>query len=280
MTTRLSRDVSEALVRDGYVRIPSTLDLPTLEAMRAACDRVISSASRDHFEANWTTGSMLAVERDPWFAELIGLPATLGALRELELGQVVWSAGYVISKPAGGPRLFWHQDWLWWNHPIALDAVPHQLFAMFYAVDTERENGCLRVVPGSHRQWLPAHDQLTTAHSKAALSGEVGGDNTMFGDLDGEVDVPVRAGDLLLGDSRLLHAAHANGSTEPRTLVTLWYHPAYDCLPPEIQAYFALHHGTALNGWPAEARNRIDCALPYCDETVTPLGICRDPQPT
>ena len=271
-------DTREMLAVDGYARIPNVLNAVQVAALRQACQRILDTASQEHLATNRTTGSMLGVERDPWFAELISLPRTLSVLRGLGLGQVAWSAGYVISKPAGGPRLFWHQDWLWWNHPVSYEPVPHQLFAMFYAVDTDRSNGCLRVVPGSHRRRLPAHDELVTAHSKAALSGEDSG-STMFGDLKGEVDVLVSAGDLLLGDSRLLHAAHANASDAPRALVTLWYHPAYDALPDGIQAYLTKNYASSLAAWPVETRNRIDCALPYgdCNAAVTP--ICRDPDP-
>jgi ectoine hydroxylase-related dioxygenase (phytanoyl-CoA dioxygenase family) len=37
------------------------------------------------------------------------------------------------------------------------------------------------------------------------------------------VDVEVKAGDLVLGDARLLHAAHANNSDRRRTLITMWW---------------------------------------------------------
>lgn len=36
------------------------------------------------------------------------------------------------------------------------------------------------------------------------------------------------AGDLLIGDARLLHAAHPNRSTERHTCLTLWHYPRYD----------------------------------------------------
>ena len=52
----------------------------------------------------------------------------------------------------------------------------------------------------------------------------------------GEVDVPVRAGDVVAGDARLLHSAHANRSDERRTVLTVWYCPAYDDLPEEVLA--------------------------------------------
>lgn len=271
-------DIRQRIEHHGYAIVPGIVDLPALDRLRAACDRRLAAASADHLARNRTTGSMLGVEHDPAFAEIIAWQPTLGILRALGYGQVAWSAGYVISKPAGGPRLFWHQDWLWWTHPISTAAVPHQLFAMYYMVDTDVGNGCLRVVPGSHRQRLPAHDQLLTAHSDAALSG-ADPSHPMFGDIEGEVDVPVRAGDVLIGDARLLHAAHANSSDANRTLVTLWYHPAYDRMPPEIQTHLTRDYGGVLRDWSVEDRNRIDCALPYRmhHDEVDAWPICREP---
>ena len=261
------------LLDDGFAIVPEVLGRAGVDLLRALCDRRVAAASAAHLAANRTTGSMLGVEADPAFAELIAWRPALDVIRSLGFGQLAWSAGYVISKPPGGPRLFWHQDWLWWTHPLSADPVPHQLFAMYYAVDTDRANGCLRVVPGSHRQHLPAHDRLATAHSAAALAGEDAG-APMFG----EIDVPVKAGDLLIGDSRLLHAAHANTGGVPRTLLTLWYHPAYDKLAPELQNYLAEHHGASLSGWEAEDRNRIDCTLPYRTQYTAAWPIERTPQ--
>ena len=43
--------------------------------------------------------------------------------------------------------------------------------------------------------------------------------------VDGAVDVPVQAGDLILGDARVLHGARKNQTEQRRSLVTLWYMP-------------------------------------------------------
>jgi ectoine hydroxylase-related dioxygenase (phytanoyl-CoA dioxygenase family) len=268
--------VRAGLLEQGFAIVPDVLGTRGLAELRAAAERRLTAGSAEHFEKHRTTGSMLSVADEPAFADVIAWAPTLDVLRRLAFGRVAFSAGYVIHKPPGGPRLFWHQDWLWWTHPISADPVPHQLFAMYYLVDTDRSNGCLRAVPGSHRTRLPAHDRLARAHSTEALSGADSA-HPMFGDLEGEVDVPVRAGDLLIGDARLLHAAHRNGSDSGRTLVTLWYHPAYDRLPGELQAHLADSYGGALAHWPAAARNRIDCLLPYRTGEHAAWPICRDP---
>ena len=42
-----------------------------------------------------------------------------------------FSSGYVISKPAGGPALFWHQDWWGWRHPISREGRIAQVACLF-----------------------------------------------------------------------------------------------------------------------------------------------------
>jgi hypothetical protein len=61
--------------------------------------------------------------------------------------------------------------------------------------------------------------------------------------------------------------------------VTLWYHPAYDLLPDTIQAHLAERHGAALDAWPRDARNRIDCLLPYRTSVAEARAVERVPQP-
>ena len=55
---------------------------------------------------------------------------------------------------------------------------------------------------------------------------------TMFSDHADQVDVCVKAGDLVLADARVLHSAYRNQTDERRTLVLAWHRrpdtvPAY-----------------------------------------------------
>ena len=80
-----------------------------------------------------------------------------------------------------------------------------------------------------------------------------------------EVDVPAKAGDLLIGDARLLHAAHANETEERRTLITLWYQPDLRALPERIQAQMAAKVQQAPADWPPEAQERYRAMLATYD---------------
>ncbi len=59
-------------------------------------------------------------------------------------------------------------------------------------------------------------------------------------DAVGSVDVPVRRGDMVIGDARMLHATNSNDSSGRRTVITLWFQPDYDNLPLKTQAQMLL----------------------------------------
>eukprot|EP01045_Picozoa_sp_COSAG04_P023303 COSAG04_NODE_2749_length_3644_cov_4.300705_5_plen_116_part_00 len=74
---------------------------------------------------------------------------------------------------------------------------------------------CVGVLPGSHRARCPLHDELPAEDPN--LHGgrdwkteepweEDGSASPFFSDPEGAVDVPIRPGELVIGDSRLLHA--------------------------------------------------------------------------
>jgi len=128
----------------------------------------------------------------------------------------------VLSKPPYGPPLYWHQDMMNWNHPEAAAPWPTRVFLSYYMTDTTRENGCLRAIPGTHRKRIPLHDLLPAAHGPD-IQAITDLSHPAFMDHPDAVDLPVSAGDLVINDARLLHAAHANRTGQRRTLVLQWH---------------------------------------------------------
>jgi hypothetical protein len=243
----------EALLRDGYTDFPGVLSPPLLEELRRVTDAVLARYDTSAFKSQ---GSMLHTTEHPLFADLIALPEALACLAALGYPNAAYSDGYIISKPPKGGRLFWHYDWFAWEDERSYRNPPLQLFLMYYLSDTTRENGCLRVIPGSHLQENPLHRQLIEPHS-AKLTRLDDPTRPEFSDRPDEVDVPVRAGDLLIGDARLLHAAHTNETDERRTLITLWYQPELETLPERIQAQMAQKTQPIPDDWPDDARKKI-----------------------
>jgi hypothetical protein len=222
------------LLADGYCVIDGVLDADLIESMRTLSAGALSQISLEHRSRNRSQGSLMNIAEFPGYAELIGNAPARKVFEQLNFADPRFSGGYLINKPPSGPPLFWHQDWWGWDDPISYTDQIAQVFFMYYLTDTSPENGCLRVLPGSHRRRHRFHD-VTQAHGEA-LSRVDDPDHPLYGSLEEEDSVAVRAGDLVVGDARLLHSAHANRSAEDRSLITLWYHPGLGLLPAGMRA--------------------------------------------
>ena len=234
----------EQFDRDGFYVFENILDAAEVDGMNALSDRVLAKQEPEHFAGNRTTGSMVMID---WamaaeqleLAELIANPRAIAALGQLGFHSPKFGHGRIISKPPNSPHLFWHEDGRFWDDPVSYTAQPIQAFLMYYLTDTTAENGCLRVIPGSHLKRHALHDLIAPSHTEE-LKTFADPDAAEFSQVDDEVDVPVKAGDLVMGYGSLLHASHANRSDQRRTVLTMWYYPAFVDLPERTQATVAL----------------------------------------
>ena len=276
MKVEKPKEKYDQLIADGYCVIADVLKEQMLTRLRSVTDELLDAQTEDERAAHRSSGSMISVYMHPLFAELVVYPRALQALDALGFLRPKWSSGYVISKPPQSPPLFWHQDWWGWNDPCSYTALPQQLFLMYYLVDTTPYNGCLRVIKGSHLNRHPLHDILPDAHG-AALQRVDDPDHLAYQHFPGEIDVPVKAGDLVIGDSRLLHASYGNQSDARRTVITLWYHPFFALLPASMQAHIGrLRQSLA---WSDTDWTRIAELAPVCESDVEPVKWNRNPGP-
>ncbi|MGI9334972.1 MAG: phytanoyl-CoA dioxygenase family protein [Gammaproteobacteria bacterium] len=260
-------------LRDGYGVFPAVLGPEMVFEAQRICDRHVAAMSAEDRARHRYTGSLISLQEDQRFARLIAWPETQHAFAALGYADNRWVAGFIINKPPASAALFWHQDCWWWDEPEAYAVEPTMLFAMYYLMDTNPERGCLRVVPGSHRRRHRLHDQLSAAHTDAT-SYEAEGSPALAA-AEGEIDVPVRAGDLVVGDARVLHASHPNRSGERRTVLTLWYYSAAEGVSARIHRKFGTAHmyrgHKIYSEWKAQAVDEIRHLLPQ------PCGDGREP---
>ncbi len=266
----------QQLDRDGFCLLEGIIAEGMVEQLREVTDRVIARQEAAHFARQRAQGSLIRVTEDPFMARLIAYPPILEALAGLGFPDPKWGSGFIISKPAGSPPLFWHQDARFWDDPISYTPRTIQCFLMIYLVDTTRHNGCLRLIPGSHLKRHRLHDALPDAHEEA-LSRADDIRHLAFQRAEGEVDVPVRAGDVVMGSARLLHAAHGNRSDQRRTNITLWYYPDFANLPEGIRAYLA---DTDFSPeWQAQHRDLLEPLRPAYEGDAAPIRLNRKPGP-
>ena len=159
----------EQLIQDGFCVFENVLTPEMVKRTNAVSNRLLDAQDAEYFEAQKSTGSLISIYNDDFFAELVTWPKALNVLREMGFDGPTFSSGFVISKPPHSPPLFWHQDWWGWNDPISYEPLPQQVFLMYYLVDTSRENGCLRLIEGSPlKTTSPARHNARSTYRRSA----------------------------------------------------------------------------------------------------------------
>ena len=249
----------EQLLQRGFVVCENFLDVATLNRLRGVTDRLIDTQPQADFDAFRSPGSLISVYEDPYFAELITFPEVLEIMAEMGFEDPKWASGYVAGKPPHSPRLFWHQDWWGWDDPCSYAPQLPMVFFLYYLTDTDRHNGCLRVIPGSHLKRHPLHAQVCDADTRELRRIE-NPDHPAFQSIPEEIDVPVCAGDVIIGDARLLHATHSNQSDQRSTVVAILYLPDYSSLSNSLPARISRFRMPI--SWPSSAQTRIEPLIP------------------
>ena len=277
MTTKtIAPDIlKQQLVEDGYCVIPGLVSESLLDKTRACVDKALAEVDADRRAQTKAPGSLIDSNSYPELADLIGNPAALESLHAMGLRDIKFWKAVIISKPPGGPRLYWHQDCIMWQDERAYSDNAPMIFLMVYLEDTTRENGCLRLLPRTHRQRHILHD-MGEAHTKD-INRMDNPDDPRYLDYPDEADVPVKAGDLVVGDARMFHASHANNSDGERRLITIWFHPFFGDLEESVQSWIHMAMHKAHESWSDADRARIESLIPDYRGDVKPMELTRTP---
>jgi ectoine hydroxylase-related dioxygenase (phytanoyl-CoA dioxygenase family) len=128
----------------------------------------------------------------------------------------LWNASFFAKPARKGRRVPWHQDGEYWPiRPLATCSV-------WLALDDATiDNGCLELIPGSHRrtELLPHH---MNPSKDLALPLEL--DPTGY-DETAAVPICLKAGQLSLHDIFMVHGSEPNLSDHPRRAMTMRFMP-------------------------------------------------------
>lgn len=130
---------------------------------------------------------------------------------------LLFAARFWIKKGGDGNFVTWHQDSAYFG------VEPHDVLTAWVALtDASTENGCMRVLRGSHRG--PAHQHVETFDEKNLLAR-----GQMIEGLDDSraIDMPLKAGQMSLHHERLVHGSLANRTNGPRVGVAFFFIPTY-----------------------------------------------------
>lgn len=206
--------------RDGYIvpnyRLPDAI----IEAIREDHQRLVTR--HPQFTDYCPTvlaydTSFLAYARIPEIVDMVG--------QIIGPDFALWNSS-LFAKPAfKGSKTPWHQDGEYWPiRPVATCT------AWLAIDDSTPENGCLRVIKGSHKQRrLLKH--LQNDGPGLALNQEL--DPSEYDEKDA-VDIVLKAGQISLHDVFLAHGSEPNRSPKSRRGLTLRYMPLTSVFDREL----------------------------------------------
>ena len=195
----------------GYVVPDFQLEVNTLEEIGFYHDHLIEK----HPEFSDYCPAVLCYETA--FLKFARIPEILDMVEQL-IGPnfALWNSSF-FAKPAKiGSKTPWHQDGEYWPvRPLATCSV-------WVAVDhSTEENGCLRVIPGSHKnRRLGPHDYNGADGLSLPLELKSDEYDESFAE-----NIVLRAGQISLHDVYLVHGSEPNRSERSRRGMTLRYMP-------------------------------------------------------
>ena len=145
--------LKKQLIENGFIKFQNLIDKKLLKKINELSCSLILNQNIKEKKKQISTGSMISVEIDEIFLKLIVHKELMKAFKKIGYSNPKWSSGYIIGKVKNSAPLYWHTDWWAWDDPISFISDPTMIFAMFYLTDTYKENGCLRVIPGSHLKY-------------------------------------------------------------------------------------------------------------------------------
>ncbi|WP_085904946.1 phytanoyl-CoA dioxygenase family protein [Kiloniella majae] len=145
----------------------------------------------------------------PLLAQIAQTPKLLDAVEDI-LGPdlLVWSCELFIKEAGTEKTVSWHQDLTYWG----MGETDDEVTAWIAFSDVSKAAGCMRFIPGSHKQRIVPHqdtfneDNLLSRGQEVAV--EVNEDDAVYDEL--------RPGQMSLHHGRLFHASGPNKSDDRR----------------------------------------------------------------
>lgn len=153
--------------------------------------------------------------RDPMLLEFLLADEVLDLVEPLIGPNIaLWSSHFICKDPYTGRATPWHEDSAFWNGRIS--AYDH-IVTVWLALDrSTTENGCMRVIPGSHHNGFSEYESVDSTRNTF-------GSQIKNLDESRAVDFELAPGECSLHDGRIMHGANANTSPYRRCGYTMRY---------------------------------------------------------
>lgn len=214
MTKYLSEDQVKQYWHDGFIA-----PLPAISADEAAaCRDLILNYQTEHNCNVMDVLKMKAHLPFPHLAAVVKAPQILDIIEDL-IGPniLIWGTGFFVKPPKSGGWTSWHQDSTYRKYD------PSEVVTGWIAFTPSTvENGCVQMIPGTHRQGQLHHDESADDANLLSRGQTIPGVDT-----DSAQDIVLQPGEMSLHHEMAVHCSRPNNSDEWRIGMTVHYIPPH-----------------------------------------------------
>ncbi|MBY4677670.1 phytanoyl-CoA dioxygenase family protein [Marinobacterium arenosum] len=225
----IDKQQQQQFLTNGYIRLDNALPAKLLNRWQQLAQQLESEAMNAHHQGQPLHGACVVEDPvgprvmrvDDIFAidpdaalDLLACPAMMAVARELcGRGAVPLQLDILYKQQHPHPVIKWHQG------------APHSrkypyLNIGIYLDDAPEGDGCLRYVPGTQHELLDIED-ISRQHGW---------------EVPGVVELPAKAGDILIQDMMILHGSQPKRSPGVRRTIYVEYRPFDGIIESGIQS--------------------------------------------
>lgn len=211
-STDQQRELHDQYQHDGYVIARNVLDSDLIQEARAHIEWLLAK----HPDLRGEQLGHTLVQNDPFWVRLISDDRLLNVAEQFIGPNIaLFASHYIAKQPFDGQAVLWHQDGSYW--PLE----PMQVVTLWLAIDDSTpENGCMRVIPGSHVM------DIQEVYKRTDVGNVLGSSmDSSLVDESKAFDLVLKAGDVSIHHPNTVHGSNANHSPRWRRGLTIRYIP-------------------------------------------------------
>jgi ectoine hydroxylase-related dioxygenase (phytanoyl-CoA dioxygenase family) len=209
----MNEEMKEQYDKIGYVVCENLFSQKEVQALKEEARRVLDEVEKEQDADPWKIGVYVGMTaRSKLFKDAAVQKELVDILRQINGPRLEFLSDKIVYK--NGKRDLpspWHQDWPYWKGC-------HKVSVWVALDDATIENGCLKVIPGSHLKGILKHESHGDGFSNQMKKEEI--------DEDQAVAVEVKAGTAIIFHDLLLHASYPNTSRKDRWALISTYRDA------------------------------------------------------
>jgi non-haem Fe2+, alpha-ketoglutarate-dependent halogenase len=249
MTRRLSKSQQQFYSKNGYLTgLPPVYDEAGVKSLNdgmAALYKLLKPGETPIEIREWHEGSR-------FLFDICMHPRILDYVEDI-LGPdfYLWASSFFTKDPHTPDIVAWHQDAYYW--PLN---PPESCTVWLAFSDSDRENGAMRVLPGSHKAGLIRHQKSDDTDSVLTLECDTGNYSE-----NEQVFLQLKAGELSLHDDKIIHGSEGNNSDRPRIGFTIRYSRTNVKCDLNVNPFFRTYHCRGVDEY--EHNPRFEAPIDY-----------------